>query len=430
GICAGNKARVTLGDLIVAESTYLHDSGSYVFTADGGSEHQHNTRTIQVSTDILHFAQGFDDWRQEPFLQLARPRSKHQQKDWLLTTLLAKQTIPEIGEAILDKQAPRWRTLIRELQQGETPFLSSDLQLINVQKVKMLSYGLEVFPYHDPLTPTCHIGSMASGNSVRKDNPFPDISQPVSKVLGLDMECWAFYHTLQERHNIRSLFVKGVCDYADGEKDDSYHKYAATLSATYMYAFIKKFVTEERMPSPVGRQSLPTTPEPTPPALDPQPDPGTGKQPLQVFLSASLSDDDKYLINKLDRHLFTLARRYNTVKTWYRRDIPAGNARDAMVQQHIRAAQLIVLLITQEYISSDFYGNEYALIKECSDKGTTVIPILLKAVSDKWKREFYGAFQALPRDEKPVASWGDTDGIMATISEEISDVIDSLVKKA
>jgi nucleoside phosphorylase len=255
GICAGNKRYVKLGDLVVVDSTYLHDSGSYVSTPDGNSKHLFNTGTIQASPIILHAVRGFEGWKDEG-LQFAKPASKRQQRDWLLSTLLEKKTIYNINLTELDTYAPQWRAIVQELKQGQKPFLDEKLQ-VNEEMVMDLLYGPEEFPYHDPLAPRCYIGSMASGNSVRKDNPFPSISQPVNKVLALDMECWAFYNTLKES-NVHALFVKGVCDYGDGNKDDSYHQYAATLSAIYMHSFIKKFVTQERIPliSRAIRQTL------------------------------------------------------------------------------------------------------------------------------------------------------------------------------
>ncbi|HEY5003087.1 MAG TPA: hypothetical protein VII61_08050, partial [Ktedonobacteraceae bacterium] len=44
------------------------------------------------------------------------------------------------------------------------------------------------------------------------------------------------------------LLVKGVSDYADREKDDEYHNYAAEIAALYVFAFIKEYVTSDLMP--------------------------------------------------------------------------------------------------------------------------------------------------------------------------------------
>ncbi len=51
--------------------------------------------------------------------------------------------------------------------------------------------------------------------------------------------------------------LKGVSDYADLDKDDSYHKYAAEVSSMYILCFIKEYVTVDRMPRMHGVQQLP-----------------------------------------------------------------------------------------------------------------------------------------------------------------------------
>ncbi|HTK08814.1 MAG TPA: TIR domain-containing protein [Ktedonobacteraceae bacterium] len=426
GICAGNKDKVKLGDLIVAESTYLHDSGSYVSTADGGSKHLYNVKNIQLLQPILQAVHGFEDWQKEGS-QITRPISKRQQTDWLLNTLLEKKNVRAINFTDLDTHAPKWRSIVQELKQGTEPFLDGKMQL-NESLVTELIYGPEEFPYQDPSTPTCHIGPMASGNSVRKDNPFLEISQPVSKVLGLDMECWAFYHTLRER-NINYLFVKGVCDYGDSSKDDSYHKYAATLSATYMHAFIKKFVTEERMPA--GRPFLRTVPRPIPSTsgTTKNSQQETNKQPVKIFFSYSQSPKDEALIKALNNHLAPL-RRLKSIESWYRDDIYAGDNVEKDVEGKLKEAQIIILLLTPDYIGSDLYDQEYKLIQARYNEGATVIPVHLRATPNFLEDEFYGVLMPLPLSGPPIASANNQDEVMAKVAEDLRNVIDNLAGKS
>jgi nucleoside phosphorylase/tetratricopeptide (TPR) repeat protein len=101
----------------------------------------------------------------------------------------------------------------------------------------------------DAEQPKCHIGSMASGMAVRGDNPFPRLAGYHNrKTIALDMEAAAFYLTLQGFPGIHALVIKGVCDYADMEKNDTYHDYAARASAIYLLSFIQEYVTQKTMP--------------------------------------------------------------------------------------------------------------------------------------------------------------------------------------
>ncbi len=99
-----------------------------------------------------------------------------------------------------------------------------------------------------PMEPGCHIGAIASGSAVRGDRPFDRIQFPLRNTLAIDMEGAAFYRTLADFPDILSLLVKGVSDYADGDKNDAYHQFASAVSAMYMLAFIQEYVTAERMP--------------------------------------------------------------------------------------------------------------------------------------------------------------------------------------
>jgi len=110
----------------------------------------------------------------------------------------------------------------------------------------------------------CHIKPMASGNAVRADHPFEEVRAPVRGTVAIDMEGAAFGLVMSRHRHTPWLVVKGICDYADGDKDDSYHQYAASVSATYMLSFIKEYVTRERLPvviSEEGQELKPRVPD-------------------------------------------------------------------------------------------------------------------------------------------------------------------------
>lgn len=95
---------------------------------------------------------------------------------------------------------------------------------------------------------TCHIKPMASSSAVRADHPFNDIQAPVRGTIAIDMEGAAFGLVMSRHPLISWLVVKGVCDYADQNKNDAYHVYAARASALYALRFIRAYVTNEYLP--------------------------------------------------------------------------------------------------------------------------------------------------------------------------------------
>src|SRR5207302_8972620 len=66
----------------------------------------------------------------------------------------------------------------------------------------------------------------------------------------IDMEGAAFGLVMSRHPLIRWLIVKGVSDYADQDKNDAYHDYAAHASALYALSFIQAYVTNERLSRP------------------------------------------------------------------------------------------------------------------------------------------------------------------------------------
>lgn len=96
----------------------------------------------------------------------------------------------------------------------------------------------------------CHLKAMASGSAVRQDHPFDDIRVPVLGTVAIDMESAALGLVMSRYPALPWLVVKGVCDYADRAKNDTYHHYAACVSALYALSVLRAYVTSERFPHP------------------------------------------------------------------------------------------------------------------------------------------------------------------------------------
>lgn len=88
----------------------------------------------------------------------------------------------------------------------------------------------------DQRTPTVWIGAFATGSQVvAVPNFFKELAQRERTVLALDMGATAFFQAVQEYSaNIPCAVMKGVCDFADDEKDDAFHAYAAEAAARWM----------------------------------------------------------------------------------------------------------------------------------------------------------------------------------------------------
>jgi nucleoside phosphorylase len=254
GICAGDRDRVALGDIIIATRAYEYDVGKIFRGEDGQPQFMHDVKTYSPNSTIVHYVQGFDEWLDDVAGQ-DRPPSKRQQRDWLLGRLHDRVSVAQLPRSELNLHAPDWERIVKEISAGPQAWLDSRGRLRNPQRLQEQTN----FPFKDPLSPRYFPMVMGSGRAVRTDYPFPTLRLPERNLIALDMEGAMFYHAVNSIPEMggRCLVVKGVSDYADSDKDESYRRYAATVSALYMYRFIAKYVTERLMPRLASSQRLP-----------------------------------------------------------------------------------------------------------------------------------------------------------------------------
>jgi tetratricopeptide (TPR) repeat protein len=145
---------------------------------------------------------------------------------------------------------------------------------------------------------------------------------------------------------------------------------------------------------------------------------------IEVFYS--YAHEDEKLCDELVKHLANLKRR-GIITHWYDRDINAGAEWDAEIKKHLDTASVILLLISPDFMSSDYCNDvEVERAMERHDAGEAcVIPVFLRPVN--WKGAPFGKLQALPTDAKPVTLWLNQDEAFVIISEGIQRAVESLL---
>ncbi|MCP4542534.1 MAG: 5'-methylthioadenosine/S-adenosylhomocysteine nucleosidase [Chloroflexi bacterium] len=93
------------------------------------------------------------------------------------------------------------------------------------------------------------VGSLGSGAAVVADAEMVEgIVASERKLLGLDMESYAVALATSlsttSSKRVESFIVKGVVDFADTGKDDTYHEYACYASAAFAKRFLDRYYTE------------------------------------------------------------------------------------------------------------------------------------------------------------------------------------------
>ena len=144
---------------------------------------------------------------------------------------------------------------------------------------------------------------------------------------------------------------------------------------------------------------------------------------VSVFVSYSHKDDR--LKRQLESHL-SLLQRQAVIKGWSDREISAGEALDDQIDINMEKAQIILLLVSSDFINSNYcYGKELTrAIAKHETGGARVIPIVIRPVD--WHDAPFAALKMLPHDAKAVTTWRNRDEAWKNVSEGIRQSIRNL----
>jgi hypothetical protein len=131
---------------------------------------------------------------------------------------------------------------------------------------------------------------------------------------------------------------------------------------------------------------------------------------------------DEALRNELQKHL-SLMVRTGQIETWHDRMIRVGDEFDGEIDQHLEEAEVILLLISSDFMNSDYcYNVEVKRAMERHQQGEArVIPVILRPY--EWHEAPFGKLLAAPTDGKPVTQWPNQDEAFVNIVKHIRDAL-------
>ncbi|KFE64952.1 toll/interleukin-1 receptor domain-containing protein [Hyalangium minutum] len=139
----------------------------------------------------------------------------------------------------------------------------------------------------------------------------------------------------------------------------------------------------------------------------------------------SYSHADEALRNRLETHL-TMLKRQGLIEPWHDRRITAGNEFDASISKHLEAANVILLLVSSDFLASEYcYSKEMmrALERHEADEAR-VIPVILRSCD--WHSSPFGKLLAAPRDGKPVTMWPNEDEALTDVAVKVREAVKEL----
>lgn len=139
---------------------------------------------------------------------------------------------------------------------------------------------------------------------------------------------------------------------------------------------------------------------------------------VKVFYSYSHKDES--LRDALQTHLSILSRN-GVISEWHDRRIKAGQEWEKEIDEEIENADIILLLISPDFIASDYcYGKELTrAIEKHESKQARVIPIIIRPT--EWSHSPFAKLQALPKDAKAVTSWSNEDEAWLDVAKGIGE---------
>jgi len=151
----------------------------------------------------------------------------------------------------------------------------------------------------------------------------------------------------------------------------------------------------------------------------------SSKSEKAVRIFCSYSHKDEALRQKLETHLAAM-RHSGLIESWSDRKIVPGTDWRVAIKEQLEAADIVLLLVSPTFISSDFcYSVELEQALNRHKNGEVlVIPIALRHCD--WRDTLLASLQALPTDARPVTDWSDRDKAFLDVTKGIRKAIENL----
>lgn len=137
-----------------------------------------------------------------------------------------------------------------------------------------------------------------------------------------------------------------------------------------------------------------------------------------VFFSYSHADED--LRDQIEKQLAVL-KRQGVIETWHDRRIPAGAEIDHSISTQLETADIILLLVSSDFLNSDYCYDREMLRAMARHKAgdAIVIPVILRACD--WHAAPFGKLMAVPTDGKAITQWPDRDEAMLLVARAVRE---------
>ena len=145
-------------------------------------------------------------------------------------------------------------------------------------------------------------------------------------------------------------------------------------------------------------------------------------EPGEMCLFYSYARKDEHLRDELEMHLKILGRQ-NLIRPWHDRCLIPGDDWAGEIDQNLKQADIILLLVSPDFIASDgcyIHELEFAMQQHQAAQAT-VIPIIIRPVD--WQGTPFAKLQGLPKEMKPITQRDDRDAAWYDVEQGIKAAI-------
>jgi tetratricopeptide (TPR) repeat protein len=135
-------------------------------------------------------------------------------------------------------------------------------------------------------------------------------------------------------------------------------------------------------------------------------------RPAEVFVS--YAHEDESLRDRLVKQLAGLEQE-GLIRCWHDRRIGAGREWKDTIEERLNAADLILMLVSDDYMQSEFCRSLEIprALERHERREARVVPVILRACG--WQETALAGLQALPTGGKPIADWPSEDAALSDV---------------
>jgi len=136
----------------------------------------------------------------------------------------------------------------------------------------------------------------------------------------------------------------------------------------------------------------------------------------------SYSHRDEALRNQLEVHL-SMLKRQGILETWHDRRITAGEEFDKAISKNLEAADIILLLVSSDFLASDYCYNAemHRALERHKRNEACVIPVILRSCD--WHHAPFSTLLVTPTDGRPVSKFSSQDDAFLEVVTAIRRVV-------